>query len=128
MNALVLLIVTILFVVSLLILAWTHKRLQAIDSQIQTQKPTDYISAELTALNKGFIGLGERLLALEKSVQVLSGRTDDMSLQLQNHTPYAHAISLAQQGSSPEDIMELCQISRNEAELLLTIHKNDKAA
>ena len=37
--------------------------------------------------------------------------------------PYAQAIDLINQGYSPEVLMEQCQISRGEAELLLSLHR-----
>lgn len=37
--------------------------------------------------------------------------------------PYARAIELIRQGYGPEALMEACELSRGEAELLLTMHR-----
>lgn len=41
--------------------------------------------------------------------------------------PYAEAIDLINQGYSPEVLMEQCQISRGEAELLVSLHRAQKS-
>ena len=128
MNALVLLIASILFIASISILVWTRKHIQAIEHKIQSQQVSNHVIDDITALNIGSIGLGGRFLKLEKELQSLGTRLDEVHSQVQTNTPYAHAINLAQKGSTSEDIMELCQISRNEAELLLMMHRKNKAA
>lgn len=128
MNALVLLIASILFVASLSMLLWTRKHILAMQQTIQSQQVSAHVIDEVTALNIGSIGLGGRFLKLEKELQSLSSVVDEVHSQVQSNTPYAHAIALAQKGSSTEDLMELCHISRNEAELLLMVHNKDQAA
>lgn len=128
MNALVLLIASILFIASISILIWARKRIQAIESHIYEQQASEHVIDEITALNMGSIGLGGRFLKLEKELQALAVHVDAIHSQVQCNTPYAHAINLAQKGSSSKDIMELCNISQNEAELLLTMHKKSQAA
>ena len=128
MNALVLLIASILFIASLSILVWTRKHIKAIEQKINSQQVSEHVTDEITALNIGSIGLGGRFLKLEKELQALGTRLDQVHSQMQTNTPYGHAINLAQKGSTSEDIMELCHISRNEAELLIMMHRKNKAA
>jgi hypothetical protein len=128
MNVLVILIVLILFAASLSIWVWTHKRLATFEQQILKQQKSEHVFDEITALNAGSIGLGGRFLKLEKELQSLVVRLDEVHSQVQSNTPYAHAINLAQKGSSAEEIMELCEISLNEAQLILMMHKQGKAA
>jgi hypothetical protein len=128
MYALLLLIAAILFVASMSMLIWTRKHIQAIEHQIQTQRISAHVEDEITALNLASIGLGSRFLKLEKELQTLSAHVDEVHSQMQSNTPYAQAINLAQQGASAEDIIELCHISCNEAELLIMMHKKDQAA
>jgi len=128
MNVLVILIATILFVASLSIWVWTRKRLEAFEQQIQKQQKSEHVLDEITALNAGSIGLGGRFLKLEKEFQALAMHLDEIHSQIQSNTPYAHAIHLAQKGSSSKEIVELCEISLNEAELILMMHKTDQAA
>lgn len=128
MNALILLIAAIMFVASISMLLWTRKHIHDMEQKIQLEQIPEHVNDEITALNIGSIGLGGRFLKLEKELQLLSAAVDEVQSQVQHNTPYAHAIALAQKGSSSEDIMELCHISRNEAELLLMVHNKVQAA
>lgn len=128
MNALVLLIASILFIVSLSILVWARKHILAMEQKINSQQVSEHVIDEITALNIGSVGLGGRFLKLEKDLQTLGTRVDEVHSQMQSNTPYGHAINLAQKGSTAKDIMELCHISRNEAELLLMMHRKNQAA
>jgi hypothetical protein len=128
MNALVLLIACLLFVASLGLWLWTRKRLEAFSQQIHQQLYAEQVIDQISAVNAGSIGMGGRFLKLEKGLQMLTARVDELQSQIRSNTPYAHAITLAQKGSSVAEIMELCGISQNEAELLLMMHRHNKAA
>ena len=128
MNALVILISSILFTASLALWVWTRKKITEFEQQVQKQIHSNHLSDEITALNVGSIGLGGRFLKLEKDLQALSQRIDEMQTQMQSQSPYGQAIHLAQRGSSAEEIVDLCGISFNEAALLVMMHKQDKVA
>lgn len=128
MNALVILISSILFTASLSLWVWTRKKIMAFEQQAQKQMQSNHLSDEITALNAGSIGLGGRFLKLEKDLHSLVHRIDEMQTQMQSQSPYAQAIQLVQNGSSAEEIVNLCGISFNEASLLVMMHKQDKAA
>jgi hypothetical protein len=128
MNALVLLISCLMLLASLSLFMWTRKRLQAFQQQIQQQMFSDQVKDQIAAINAGSIGMGGRFVKLEKDLHLLATRFDELQSQMQANTPYAHAITLAQKGSSAEEIMELCGIGHNEAQLLLMMHGSNKAA
>ena len=127
MNALVLLLSTLLFLSSFACLVWTRKQIQSFkDSQFNSK--STLVNRELTALNAGSIGLGERFIKLEKQMHELATRLDEMSNQVQSTSPYAYAIELAQKGYSADSLTELCHISQTEAQLLVMMHHQNKAA
>jgi len=128
MNALVLLLSSLMLLASLAFFIWTRKQLQSFQQHIQSTIHTNEISSELTALNAGSIGLGERFLKLEKQMQQFSARLDEMSNEVQSNSPYGYAIELAQKGNSAESISELCHISQPEAQLLVMMHQQTRAA
>ena len=128
MNALVILIACLVFVFSLSVWVWTRNQIEQFKLQIQQQTFSEYVADQISALNAGWIGMGDRFLKLEKDMQALSSRLDDLQSQLQSNTPYAHAITLAQKGSSADEIMELCGLGLNEAQLLIMLHQKDQAA
>ena len=127
MNALVLLLSSLLFLSSFACFVWTRKQIQSFkNSQFNTK--STLVNRELTALNAGSIGLGERFIKLEKQMHELATRLDEMSNQVQSTSPYAYAIELAQKGYSADSLTELCHISQTEAQLLVMMHHQNKAA
>jgi len=128
MNAFVILLSCLLFLMSLALFVWTKKQLQNIQQDVHNKLHSNQLSSELTALNAGSIGLGERFIKLEKQMHQLAARIDDMSSEVQSNSPYSYAISLAQKGDTAENIAELCHISHTEAQLLVMMHQENKAA
>lgn len=128
MNALILLLSSLMLLASLAFFIWTRKQLQSFQQHIQSEIHIHEVTSELTALNAGSIGLGERFLKLEKQMQQFSARMDEMSNEVQSNSPYGYAIELAQKGNSAESISELCHISQPEAQLLVMMHQQNQAA
>ncbi|QMU60421.1 MAG: DUF2802 domain-containing protein [Gammaproteobacteria bacterium] len=48
--------------------------------------------------------------------------------KLFNNAPYTQAVQLASRGYARKDIISLCSLTESEAELILALHSNDKAA
>ena len=127
MNALVILLSSLLFVASLAVLFWARRHLLDMEQRLQKQYPQQFVD-EITALNAGTVGLGGRFLKLEKELQNLANQVDELRSQTQRNTPYAQAIQLAQKGNDVAAIMELCDISYNEAQLIVMMHARRQAA
>ncbi|MDH5570516.1 MAG: DUF2802 domain-containing protein [Gammaproteobacteria bacterium] len=128
MNALVLLISAILFVAALSLWVWTSKRLQAFQQYIEQQQAPEHVMDNITAINAGSIGMGGRFLKLEKNQQHMANKIEELQSQLRSNSPYEQAIKLVQKGSAAEEVMELCGISLNEAQLLIMMHGSNRAA
>ena len=128
MNALIILISALMFLASISMLVWTRKQIQTFQHRIDSQANSNALDKELTALNAGTIGLGERFIKLEKKMQELALRLDEVSLEAQNNSSYSYAISLAQKGEAADTIAELCHISQTEAQLLVMMHQQNQAA
>jgi hypothetical protein len=127
MNALVILLASLLFVSSLVVLFWTRRKLLETEQRLNNQYPQQFVD-EITALNAGTVGLGGRFLKLEKELQSLSTQLDVLRAQTQRNTPYAQAITLAQRGHDVKSIMELCDVAYNEAQLIVMMHAKRQAA
>jgi len=128
MNALVIIIASLLTLISLALWVNTRQRLSTFSQSIAQQQTSSSVMNQLSALNAGSIGLGERFVKMQKEIQALTSRVDDLQLQVQTQTPYAQAIQLIQRGHSSQDLVELCNISFNEAQLLVKLHQQDQAA
>ncbi len=127
MNALVILLSSLMFLMSLALFLYTKKQLAIFLKKNQSTLQERLVNSELTALNAGTIGLGERFLKLEKQMQDLSNRIDEISSGVDQHSPYSYAIELAKKSTPAEQIAELCHISESEAKLLLLMHQRQAA-
>ena len=127
MNALVILIASLLALISFALWVNTKQQLNSLKQQFQ-QPNNSLFNNQLSALNAGAIGLGKRYVAMQKEIKALTARIDDLQLQVQTQTPYAQAIQLIQHGHTEKDLVDLCNISFNEAQLLMKLHQQDKAA
>ncbi len=61
-------------------------------------------------------------------VNVESSRESNNEGKLFNNAPYSQAVQLARRGYAREDIISLCSLTESEAELILALHSNTKAA
>jgi len=127
MNALVILLSSLLFLISLAFFLYTKKQLATFQQSIQSLLSANPINSEITALNAGSIGLGERFIKLEKQMQQMATRIDEVSSEVNQSSPYAYAIELAQKSTPAESIAEMCHISLTEAQLLVMMHQQQVA-
>ncbi|MCW8934406.1 MAG: DUF2802 domain-containing protein [Gammaproteobacteria bacterium] len=127
MNALIILLSSLMFLMSLALFVYTKKQLTAVQLSIQSSLRTNKVNSELTALNAGSIGLGERFIKLEKQMQQMAARIDEVSSEINSNSPYAYAIELAHKSYSAESISEMCHISLTEAQLLVMMHQQQAA-
>ena len=127
MNALVILLSSLLFLMSLALFVYTKKQLLAFQQSIQSKIYSNQVNSELTALNAGSYGLGERFIKLEKQMQNMAVRIDEVANEMNSCSPYAYAIELALKATPAENIAELCHISLTEAQLLVMMHQQQVA-
>lgn len=95
------------------------------------------LQRDLRALANAAVGVGGRVLELERnqrkrpaivsSQEPLKTDTIKESYHYSNE-PYDQAIRMAQTGSSVDDIVNICGISKSEAELVIMMHRLDKAS
>jgi len=127
MNALVILLSSLMFLMSLAFFIYTKKQLTSFQQSIQSTLLESQVNGEITALNAGSIGLGERFIKLEKQMQQMAARIDEVSSEVNSSSPYAYAIDLAQKATPAEMIAELCHLSLSEAQLLVMMHQQQAA-
>lgn len=92
-------------------------------------KLIETMQADIHALCSGAAGIGERVSRIDERLR----RTSERQEQLEMHKgaddrTYAQAIRMVQSGSSIQDVMNICDISRGEAELIMMMHNVEKAS
>ena len=126
MNALLILTSAILFFALINLWLWHRKKISQL-SKTNLSSP-DKISSDLVALNAGSIGLGERLLRIERNQKLLADRLEQVELHDRNNSGYNQAIRLIKQGMSKNDLISSCELSEAEAGLLMMMHDKKKKA
>ena len=112
----------VLFVASLLVLR-SRKRLEKHLQEIRD------IQHDIRAITAAAIGVGERVLVLERRQRRLSEQQEQFvdSYDPANRT-YDQAIHMVKNGASSQELMEMCGISESEAELMALMHRLDQTA
>lgn len=84
------------------------------------------IDEELGMLKLGQNELNKVLNDTEK--KIVTEESSNSDGKLFNNAPYTQAVQLARRGYAREDIISLCSLTESEAELILALHSNAKAA
>lgn len=139
----VLLTVPAASVLLVLFVLWQHKiqREERIAQSKQHQlalQQLQLLAAELEEIRSGFVGMGQRVIAVEQQSQSLHRHVQELldnQLQLAEQQQkidmfdpesklYSRAMKMVQLGAPLEEVMRECELPRAEAELLYNLHKN----
>lgn len=85
------------------------------------------LRADVESLCTGANGLDGRLNRLERGLRRLDGKLELVELRDPGERPYAQAIRMVHHGAGCEALMENCGLARSEAELIVMLHRVDKA-
>lgn len=82
---------------------------------------------DLRAITAAAVGVGERVVKIERNQRQLSDRQELLDSHDSGSTaPYEQAIRMVQHGAAPEQLVQACGLSQNEAELISLMHRLDK--
>lgn len=85
------------------------------------------LNRELQAVGSGSMGVGRKLLSLEKQITELKNSQEEMVRNDPNRVSYTEATRLVELGAEVEDLMNSCGISRPEAELVTALSQRNQA-
>ncbi len=141
-ELLVLLTVPAASVLLAVFVIWQYKiqREERIAQSLQHQLALDQLrllAAEIEEIRSGFIGIGQRVIALENQQLSLAGQLQEVSAnqtqlaeqqqKIDMFDPdsklYNRAMKMVQLGAPLEEVMRECELPRAEAELLYNLHK-----
>lgn len=108
-----------------------YKRMQK--QRNQQQLALQSAQNDLRALCNAAVTMGRQVKRLQKrleSVSLQQNELDARQIQIDQADPdeqsYQHAIKLAQKGANTEDLIEVCGLSRGEADLINMMHRLEK--
>ena len=128
--------VTILLVISLISIKRQRKRQDLQSLSMQS------LQRDLRALANAAVGVGGRVLEIERNQRKYpsvvpthsqsntsySKCPEPVEYYSSSNQPYEQAINMAQTGASVNDIVNVCGLSKSEAELVIMMHRLDKAS
>ncbi len=86
-------------------------------------REAEAVRTDLRGLVSAAVGVGERVMRLERQLSHLAERQDQLDLSDPAHQSYQQAIRMARRGASMEDLMDVCGLTRGEAELVAMLHR-----
>jgi hypothetical protein len=116
------LVSALVLIISLIVSAGSRRQ------QSRLSRDVKILKNDLHAMTTAAVGMGGRVLELERRLRHLAEKQDQFDYYESANQPYDHAISLARQGASTEDLVKDCGLSRNEAELIKMMHRLDQAS
>lgn len=102
------------------IISLKSTRKQAADNEKLLQK----LIRDLAASNSGSVGMGQRLMAMEKRLQNTQKQSEKIDVYNDDEfQPYSQAAQMFQMGLDVEEVARRCGLSRAEASLLEVMQK-----
>ncbi|PIW59834.1 DUF2802 domain-containing protein [Shewanella sp. CG12_big_fil_rev_8_21_14_0_65_47_15] len=78
---------------------------------------------ELQELRSGTIGVGRRVIEIEKRLQQQSERIEESSQQDPQAKLYTRAMKMVALGAGVDELVKECELPKAEAELLIRLHR-----
>ncbi|GLQ32368.1 DUF2802 domain-containing protein [Litoribrevibacter albus] len=100
-------------------------------SELARQQVTEELAlvlSEFKAFKSSSIGIGKKLMGLEKDLADTVEKQQDFEFQDPNSLPYTQASRLIQMGADAEDLVNSCGLSKAEAELLMLVNRQPLGA
>jgi len=123
-----LIVILSMAVVMLFLLVYKQKRLtKSLESSVaEVCKKFETIQRDISALCASGVGVDERVGGTERRVRSLIGRLEELeeSEAFEHLQEFQGAIELAQKGADIDEIVEKCNLTVDEAGLLIRLHKS----
>jgi len=109
-----------------------QRRLQRQQLTLLTQ--LEQQQKDMRALLQSSTQVGERVGRLERATKQLASRQEEQGLRGRDRgdeeydIAYAQAIKLVRKGASVEELVDICGLARDEAELIMRMHRRQAAA
>ena len=91
----------------------------------ENDKQREAFKRELQELRSGTIGVGRRVLELEKKLQHQDARLDETSQQDPQARLYTRAMKMVSLGAGVDELIQECELPKAEAELLIRLHSKN---
>lgn len=127
-------IALLLATLSLLVALVCYLHLRQLKAKLTEARNETYLLVkalrnEAHAMGSGAIGVGQRLVEVEKRLNSTVERQMELEQRDPGSLPYTYAVRLVEMGATAEDLINNCGLARVEADLITLVHselKNQK--
>ena len=112
----------LLFACGWLLLLWKLR-----STRLRQATQIDTLKSDMRALVSAAIGVGERVHKIEKSLKEVSHRQEVIDQTDPGAQAYQQAIKMAQKGASIDELIDICGLTRGEAELIAMLHRMERS-
>ncbi|MCL1050675.1 DUF2802 domain-containing protein [Shewanella abyssi] len=128
----VFIVAALLFVVAFIGLVWfLQKQAEKLRTKVEAltllvkegDKQREAVKRELQELRSGTIGVGRRVLELEKKLQQQDAKLDEANQQDPQARLYSRAMKMVDLGAGIDELIQECELPKAEAELLIRLHR-----
>ncbi|MGI2259463.1 DUF2802 domain-containing protein [Shewanella sp. GXUN23E] len=110
---------------------WCQKHFSKLSSRVdaltvlvrEADKQNEQLRQELNELRSGTIGVGRRVLELEKLIKQQQAKLEENAEQDPGARLYTRAAKMVSLGAGIDELVAECELPRAEAELLLRLHR-----
>ena len=88
-----------------------------------SDKQREAVKRELQELRSGTIGVGRRVLELEKKLQQQDAKLEETNQQDPQARLYSRAMKMVDLGAGIDELIQECELPKAEAELLIRLHR-----
>ncbi len=122
MSLEIILLISLMVVLAIVFVA-SRKQQRGLQSQLHQQRlEHDQLQAQFKLLLSGAQGVGDRLHQVEASLSSSKNLATQNNSSSNGDVSVRQAIELARKGATVDELVDLCGLSRGEAELMSTIH------
>lgn len=93
------------------------------DSVATLQGQLESLRKQMMELHSGAIGMGQRLQSVERAMQQVNERQQELTMQDPERRLYSRAAKMVELGADLDEVMSECELPKAEAELLISLRK-----
>ena len=98
-----------------------NRRLLVVEKNIETQ--VESLKHELDMVSSAAIGVGQRLINVEKKLNVSIEKQQQLEMNSADNTSYTQAAALVDSGADIDELIDSCGLPEAEASLLALLKK-----
>ncbi len=113
----------VLTALSIMVFVVTQKQQKRVQQQLQQQRSEcEQLQSQFKLLVSGAQGMGERIHSVEHALSTSKKAATQNNRAASGDVSVRQAIELARKGATVDELVDICGLSRGEAELMSTIH------